>query len=362
MRISEIQVAALALPLARPFKTALREVDSIRDVAVRITADTGEVGYGEAPPTAVITGETAASIRSAVLDYIRPALLGRDPEDLEDVMARLRGCMAHNTSAKAAVDMAIYDLVCKHRGVALYRFLGGARECFETDITISLGPVPEMVSESLDAVRRGFRCLKLKVGREGLADAARVAAVRKAVGGGVTLRVDANQGYSAREAVAVISRMEAEGLDVELVEQPVPAEDFEGLLAVTRAVKTPILADESVFSPADARRILDAHAADLINIKLMKTGGIHEALRICDLAERAGVTCMIGCMLESKLSVSAAAHLAAARPVVTRADLDGPSLCSADPFTGGPVFDGPWVRMTGASGIGITSVPCGDWQ
>ncbi|HPE15786.1 MAG TPA: dipeptide epimerase, partial [Oscillospiraceae bacterium] len=323
MRIAKIQVAALALPLSRPFKTALRTVDSLCDVAVRVTADTGETGYGEAPPTAVITGETTASIRSAVLDYIKPALLGRDPEDLEDVMARLRSCMVHNTSAKAAVDMALYDLVCKHRGVPLYRFLGGARERFETDITISVNPVPEMVADSLDAVRRGFRCLKIKVGKEGLGDVARVAAVRKAVGGNVTLRVDANQGYSAAEAVAVISRMEADGLDIELVEQPVPAEDFDGLLAVTRAVKTPVLADESVFSPADARRILDAHAADLINIKLMKTGGIHEALRICDLAERAGVTCMIGCMLESKLSVSAAVHLAAARAVITRADLDG---------------------------------------
>lgn len=127
--------------------------------------------------------------------------------------------------------------------------------------------------------------------------------------------------------------------------------------AVTKAVYTPILADESVFSPEDAAEIIRTRAADLLNIKLMKTGGIWQALKICSLAEMYGVECMIGCMLESKLAVSAAAHLAAAKRVITRADLDGPSLCKTDPFTGGPLYENGVIRMTDAPGIGITRVP-----
>jgi L-alanine-DL-glutamate epimerase-like enolase superfamily enzyme len=122
------------------------------------------------------------------------------------------------------------------------------------------------------------------------------------------------------------------------------------------------MADEAVFSPLDARRILDMGAADLINIKLMKTGGIHKALEICRMAEEYQVECMVGCMLESRLSVAAAAHLAAAQKVVTRADLDGPSLCSVDPYTGGPIFQGPSIAMSGDPGIGVDPVPCDNWH
>ena len=214
----------------------------------------------------------------------------------------------------------------------------------------------------LEAVDRGYRILKIKVGKEGRADVERIAAIRSAVGPDILLRVDANQGWNARQSVSIISAMEDKGLDIELVEQPVKAHDIEGMKYITRRVQTPILADESVFSPADAVEIIRQRAADLINIKLMKTGGIHEALKICDVAEIYGVECMIGCMLESRLSVAAAAHLAAGRSVITRADLDGPSLCSVDPYEGGPVFDEAAISMTGDPGIGVGNLPCAQWS
>ena len=146
------------------------------------------------------------------------------------------------------------------------------------------------------------------------------------------------------------------------MEQPVSYHDFKGMQYVTAQVETPILADESVFSYEDAVRLMEEKGADLINIKLMKTGGIHEALKICDVAEIYGVECMIGCMLESRLSVAAAAHLAAGRSVITRADLDGPSLCSVDPYEGGPVFDEAAISMTGDPGIGVGNLPCAEWR
>lgn len=357
MKIVDIQTDEIFIPLATPFKTALRTVSSVEDVVVKITADDGRVGYGEAPPTGVITGDTKGSILSAVNEFIRPALLGMDIAELDAVMARLDGCILKNTSAKAAVDMALYDLWGKLYGAPLYRLLGGARRELETDITISVNPVEEMVRDSLAAVERGYRILKVKVGKEGLKDIERIQAIRQAVGPQVAIRVDANQGWTAKQAVRIITAMEDRGLAIDLVEQPVKAHDLEGMRQVTRAVYTPILADESVFSPEDAVTIIQTGAADLLNIKLMKTGGIHNALRICAVAETYGVECMIGCMLESKLAVTAGAHLAAARGVITRADLDGPSLCRTDPFEGGPDFLESRIVMNDAPGLGITGLP-----
>ena len=357
MKIVDIQTDEIFIPLATPFKTALRTVSSVEDVVVKITADDGRVGYGEAPPTGVITGDTKGSILSAVNEFIRPALLGMDIAELDAVMARLDGCILKNTSAKAAVDMALYDLWGKLYGAPLYRLLGGARRELETDITISVNPVEEMVRDSLAAVERGYRILKVKVGKEGLKDIERIQAIRQAVGPQVAIRVDANQGWTAKQAVRIITAMEDRGLAIDLVEQPVKAHDLEGMRQVTRAVYTPILADESVFSPEDAVTIIQTGAADLLNIKLMKTGGIHNALRICAVAETYGVECMIGCMLESKLAVTAGAHLAAARGVITRADLDGPSLCRTDPFEGGPDFLENRIVMNDAPGLGITGLP-----
>ncbi len=190
-----------------------------------------------------------------------------------------------------------------------------------------------------------------------MADLPRIAAIREAVGPDIAIRVDANQGWTVKDAIRVITAMEDKGLGIQLVEQPVPAHDLEGMAKITQKVYTPILADESVFSPLDALEII-RRAADLINIKLMKTGGIHEALKICAVASLYGVECMMGCMLESKLAVSAAAHLCAAKGIVTRADLDGPSLCSIDPYEGGPEYSGALIQMNELPGIGITGVPC----
>ncbi len=362
MLIQDIQIGRIALPLRHPFKTALRTVEAVEDVVVRVVADDGRIGYGEAPPTAVITGDTLGSIECAIRDFIRPALIGMEVENLDGVMRKLHGCIVKNTSAKAAVDMAVYDLYGKRFGAPLYQLLGGARRSFETDLTISVNPIEEMVRDSLEAVDRGYHTLKIKVGKEGLRDIERIAAIREAVGPDIRIRVDANQGWTAKQSIAIITAMEDKGLGIELVEQPVPTHDLDGLTAVTRAVQTPILADEAVFSPADAIEIIRRGAADLINIKLMKTGGIWQALKICDVAEIYGIECMIGCMLESRLSVAAAAHLAAGRGIITRADLDGPSLCALDPFTGGPVFEEAQIAMSADAGIGVANIPCSSWQ
>lgn len=357
MKIVRIETGEVNIPLITPFKTALRRVDSVNDILVRIVTDDGQSGYGEAPPTAVITGDTKGSIRCAIEEFIAPSLIGMDIENLDGIMQKLSGCIMKNTSAKAAVDMAVYDLFAKSCQKPLYRVLGGTRSQIETDLTISVNEIPEMISDSQKAVSEGFRILKIKVGKEPPKDIERIRAIREAVGADVKLRIDANQGWTPKEAVRIITTLEDMGIHMDLVEQPVSAHDFEGMKFVTARVNTPILADESVFSCEDAIRLIRERGADLINIKLMKTGGIYNALKICAVAQEYGVECMVGCMLESKIAVSAAAHLAAAKGIITRSDLDGPSLCREDPYTGGPLFEGSKITMNESWGLGITHVP-----
>lgn len=206
MKIKEIQIGEMQIPLVTPFRTALRTVDAVDDIVIRVIGDNGMEGFGEAPPTAVITGDTKGSIRTAIQDFIAPALIGMDIEDLDGVMKKLRTCILKNTSAKAAVDMAIYDLYAKNLNQPLYKVLGGNSNVVETDLTISVGPIDTMVADSVKAVNEGFKILKIKVGKEGMADVERIRAIREAVGPDIKIRVDANQGWNAKDSVRKIGR------------------------------------------------------------------------------------------------------------------------------------------------------------
>jgi len=356
MKITDIRLAKLSVPLRVPFKTALRTVNSVEDVIVEIHTDAGLVGYGEAPPTGAITGDTTGAILGALRDHIIPSLRGQEIDALEPLMKRLDKSVVHNTSAKAAVDIALYDLYGQMLGAPVYKLLGASRKSITTDITISVNPPEEMARDALVALERGYDTLKIKVGIDPTLDVARLAAVREAVGRDIRLRIDANQAWTPKQAVMLLNQMQEKGLDIELVEQPVPGRDFEGLRYVTERSYVPVMADESVFSPEDAMKIMQMGAADLINIKLMKCGGIHNALKIASAAEVYGVECMIGCMLEAKVSVNAAVHLACAKSVITKVDLDGPVLCSEDPVEGGSVFDERTITVSDAPGLGVSAI------
>lgn len=359
MRITHIRLGRISIPLRVPFQTALRRVERLEDVILEIHTDTGAVGYGEAPPTGVITGDTTGGILGAMREHIRKALVGRDVEDFQDCLDAVERCMVHNTSAKAAADMALWDLYGQLNRVPVYKLLGGARRTLVTDITISVGEPERMARDARDALARGYDCLKMKAGINPALDVERLRAVREAVGGGVRIRIDANQAWKSREAVRILNQMQERGLDIELVEQPVAAGDLEGLKYVTEHSYVPVLADESVFSPQDALRIMQTRAADFINIKLMKCGGLRQALRIAMMAEVCGVECMIGCMLEAKIAVNAAVALACGRKIITKVDLDGPVLCSEDPILGGATFEEKTITVSDAPGLGILGFESG---
>lgn len=356
MKITEVKIGRISVPLRVPFKTALRRVDSVEDVIVEIHTDTGAVGYGEAPPTGVITGDTTGAIIGALKDHIIKTIIGRDVDDFEALTDSVQKCIIHNSSAKAAVDMALWDLYGQLYNIPVYKLLGGSKDKIVTDITISVNSPEEMARDAITAINRGYDTLKVKVGVNPKLDVERLSAIRNAIGSRAKLRIDANQAWKPQEAVRILNQMQEQGLDIELVEQPVIAHDIEGLKYVTERSYVPVLADESVFSPLDAMKIIQSGAADLINIKLMKCGGITPALKIADAASIMGVECMLGCMLEAKVSVNAAVHVACARSIITKIDLDGPVLCSEDPIIGGSIFDEKDITVSKAPGLGINGI------
>ena len=327
MKITDIRFGMLRVPLKTPFKTALRTVDTIEDIVITMHTDTGHIGYGEAPATAVITGDTHGSIIEAIHKVIAPRIIGQEIANLNRITRLIQSALEKNSSAKAAVEIAVYDLFAQLYGAPLYKILGGGDPVITTDITISVDYIDKMVADSLAAVERGFESLKVKVGKDIELDVERVKAIYAAVEDKALIRVDANQAWTAKQAVFAIQTLEDAGVRMELVEQPVKAQDLEGMKYVTERVHTPIMADESVFGPTQVIELIRMRAADIINIKLMKTGGISNALHIADIAAMYGIECMIGCMVETSISVAAAAHIAVAKAdVITKVDLDGPSL------------------------------------
>jgi len=358
MKIINIRLARLRVPLRTPFKTALRRVDAIDDVVVMIDTEDGRRGYGSAPATAPITGDTHASIIEAIRSHLAPRLLGQSILDLNALTHAVQTALPHNSNAKAAVDIALHDGWAQQHGAPLYQLLrGGGAPRLTTDITISLDGIEKMRADALQAIARGFTALKLKLGKDIALDIARVKAVAAAVEGRASLRLDPNQAWTAKQAVTVLRQIEAADIAIELIEQPVPAHDLAGLKYVSERVQTAVMADESVFSPRDALRLIECRAADIINIKLMKAGGLGPALQIADLAALHGIDCMLGCMLEGSISAAAAAHLAVARRgAISRIDLDAPALAEFDPVQGGVEFNDAEITLGDGPGLGILGI------
>ncbi|PPA69825.1 mandelate racemase/muconate lactonizing enzyme family protein [Jeotgalibacillus proteolyticus] len=357
MKIQAIETFKITVPLKKPFKTALRTLAVAQSVGVKMTTEDGKTGYGEAPPTHVITGDSLASIEAAINEVMAPVLLNESLLERENLLFRLNKSMVNNTSAKAALDCAIHDLLAQYAGMPLVHFLGGSKTEFLTDYTVSVNEPEEMAGDAHQFVQDGFSILKIKVGTGTIQqDLDRIKAIREKAGYGCRLRLDANQGWTAKEAIYAIRKMEDAGMDIELVEQPVKAHDIQGLKQVTDHTSTPIMADESVFSPQDAIQVLQTRSADLLNIKLMKAGGIHQALTINKLAEAYGVPCMVGSMIETKIGITAAAHFAASQHNITHFDFDAPLLLAKDIVSGGVEYRGEKMHLSEAPGLGITGI------
>ncbi len=334
--ITDVSVEKKSLPLKTPFITAKRRLDSLSYYVVRVYTDSNLVGTGGCSPTPVITGDTEGSIEYAVREYYRPLLIGR--EVTPELLPFIQKAIFRNTSPKAAIDIAVYDLLSKEQGMNLETYLGTGAGYVESDITISIGDRDKVAYDIFAAIDDGFRYLKIKLGRGFDEDIECIRMIADIVPSSITVRFDANQAWSREDAVKIINTASETGLNIDLFEQPLDARDIDGMAYVTQNTSIPILADESIFDYYDAKRVIDAGAANLINIKLMKCGGIFEAEKIFALAKASGLECMMGCMMEGPESVAAAAIFASARNI-TRCDLDAVFLCSYIPHCGGAKFE-----------------------
>jgi len=355
-RIERVTATRVTTPLHTPFVTALRRTTTTDTVVVRVTDSDGVTGWGEAPQVWQVTGESLAGAEACVTGPLAAVVTGRDPDDLHALLRDVGAAVAANHGAKAAVDVALHDLVARRRGVSLPVLLGGTALRVPTDVTLAAGDADALAATARARAADGFGVLKMKVGTDAATDVARVRAVREAVGPGVRIRLDANQGWSARDAVRVISGLEDAGLDVELVEQPVAAADLDGLAWVTARVRTPVMADESVYGVRDLVEVVRRRAADLVNVKLAKCGGLRVATTLLELARAQGMGSIVGSMMETHVGVGAAASLVAAHGTSAVSDLDAAWWTAASPVVGGLRYDGPVVVLPDAPGLGIDAL------
>lgn len=318
--IAEADVFRFRFKLGKPFRIALGRTDEVEEIILRLRTDGGQQGWGEASPSERILGSTAETTLAA-LEVLIPAVLGEDPRRIGFLVHKMDLVISGQAAAKAALDIALHDLAGRITCEPVWRTLGGHRpEGVDTDFTVGMDDPQVMASEAKELVGRGFRTIKVKVGEEPRVDVERVRAVRDAVGHDIAIRIDANQGWTVSQAIRTLKAMA--GLDVQLVEQPVAAEDVEGLARVRARSPIPVMADEAVHSPADALRVIRAGAADYVNIKLMKAGGLRHAQEIASICRAAGIPNMIGGMVESNISATAAIHFAMAEENVEFRDLD----------------------------------------
>ena len=350
--IQAVGIYKLLVPLNEPFVISLGPLASVQNIIVVLRTADGYTGTGECSPFLTINGESVDTC-FAVGQYFAPALKGRDALDLAGCLAELDRIIYGNSSIKSAFDGALHDIAAQHAGLPIYEFLGGNnRKVLTTDMTVSLGPPAKMRADAVRFQREGFPAIKVKLGGCLADDVARIRAIRAGIGPTHPLRVDANQGWqTADNAIAVLQAL-AE-FNIEHCEEPILRHHFMELSRVSAASPIPIMADESCGDEHDAARLIQLQACQLLNIKLGKSSGFHRAQKIAKLGQAAGLTLQVGGFLESRLGMTAAAHLALTNDAIHHCDFDTPLLFSEDPVVGGIRYGaGGVIEMPTGPGLG----------
>jgi muconate/chloromuconate cycloisomerase len=356
VKIAEVRVLVADIPVTRPHAMSFTTLRAVNFVFVRLQSDAGPVGWGEAAclggPT--WSEESAESVAATIERYIAPWLVGRDATGIEALRLEMARRVQGNPFARAAVEMALWDLNGRALGVPVHRLLGGrVRDRVPLSWSLAVADPDAEVAEAVEKVGRGHRIFKIKTAAHPVAhDVERVRRIRAAVGPDVSLRVDANQGWDRPTALAAIRALEPFGLD--FVEQPVPRWDLEGLAQIAHRVTVPIMADESCFTLHDALALARLGGVSILALKVTKSAGLAGSMAIARVAEAAGMTCYVGCMIETSLGTAAYLHLAlAAAPVTWGCELFGPLLLAGD-VTKDPVAyaDGCILALDGP-GLGV---------
>jgi L-alanine-DL-glutamate epimerase-like enolase superfamily enzyme len=330
--IERVIVEPLTIPLLEPFAIATGSVSHARNVLITIILQDGSVGYGECAPFPPSTGESQETALAAA-QGCTALLKGQDAVNWRRLSQVVHSLYYAQTTVCAGFEMALLDALTRSYGIPLYVFFGGASSSVETDLSIPLVTPEHAYELAQAAVKQGIHSIKIKVGGDVREDVARVEAIREGASG-VGLILDANQGYTASEALLCLEALDNRDIRPLLLEQPVHKDDYAGLRYVTQHTTVPVAADESAANAASVARLLTMDAVNTINVKLMKAG-IVDALDIAALCRSMHAGLMIGAMMESRLAIAAAAHFAAGLGGFSFIDLDTPMLLAEDPFSGG---------------------------
>lgn len=354
IRVTGAEAAPITFRLVEGYRIAGQSFHDAFNVILKISTADGRTGFGCASPGESVTGESRPACLAALRDRLVPLLIGADAADPEVFAAGARAAAPAAPAARAAVDMALWDLRAQRAGASLVRLLGMCRGFIPISVTLGVADEDQTLARARRHVADGFRILKLKVGEDWARDAHLVRRLRDTLGPGIALRADANEGYAEADADRFLKSIPAGS--IELLEQPVRAGDHAALRRLSEGCTVPVMADESVHDAADAARLAaPPRAVGLLNIKLMKTGGLGEASRVAAIGAAAGMRAMIGCMDESRIGIAAALHWTLATPAVDRADLDGHLDLGGDVAEGGFRLDrGRLIPLYDRPGLGVS--------
>jgi L-alanine-DL-glutamate epimerase-like enolase superfamily enzyme len=351
--ISAIKTRVVSATYRRPFQISSGISTELISLVVEVHTADGAIGIGETSPMTAYTGETLAGVTAAIEEHLAPALIGHDPLDRAGAHLVMDAVLRGQHVAKSGLDIALYDLAGRLSGWPVHVLLGGSvRKRVQTTWVVGLGTLDEMAAEAAEYADKGFGHLKVKGGQDPAKDLELIRAVRAAIPADAELCLDANEGYDAATALPYLAKMGEAGLT--LLEQPLPRWDLAGLVRLRERLDVRLMVDESMHSLQDAMEIARRGAADVLNIKILKVGGLHRALQIANVAEAAGLAVKVGSMPELGVATLAAVHLAAAVPGATvAADLVGPLMVHEDPLAP-TVFadcDG-WIDVPTSPGLG----------
>lgn len=332
--IQSVDIYKLFIPLKQPFVISLGPINEVQNVVIIIRTKDGCTGYGECSPYMSINGESIDTC-FIVAQYFAQVLKGKNALDIAGCMQMMDRTIYGNSSIKSAFDIALHDIAAQHAGLPIYKFLGGAKnKVLETDMTVSIGEPEKMKADAMLFKQQGFPAIKVKLGETLDKDVQRIKAIREGIGPDLPLRIDANQGWhTAENAVAVLQALSP--YNIEHCEEPIARYRFMDLHKVSASSPIPIMADESCGDEHDAERLIQLNACQMFNIKLGKSSGFYKAMKIAQLGQQAHMQMQVGGFMESRLGMTAAAHLALSNDYIHHCDFDTPLMFTEDPVIGG---------------------------
>jgi L-alanine-DL-glutamate epimerase-like enolase superfamily enzyme len=355
MRIKHINIWNADLGNTKPYTIAFKTVDEVRNAFVEIILENGTTGIGSGNPSEYVTGENLNQTIAVLIEKNLEFLIGRNILEINQLQFEVQQKFPMNPAARAALDIALYDAFTRHLGIPLVKFLGQKIKTLPTSNTIGIKNVEETVQEAIDYDSKGFKVLKVKLGKDLEEDIERLVKLRERIGKRMVIRVDANQGYTFQQTIDFYNC--TKHLDIELIEQPLPAKAIDEMKQLPNEIRTKIAADESLLSPKDALELVKPPAASgIFNIKLMKCGGVSQGLKIADIALHQNVELFWGCNDESIVSITAALHAAFACSNTKYIDLDGSLDLGRDEVTGGFILKDGMMQCSDLPGLGLNRI------